>query len=106
MWRVSTQITGYPASARALNSHCDSGPASRPIRFQLEYVEAGSGGTRTFTFPAELSTGSQVFQLGLTGATWQDPKVQPTAWHLRVLGTRDEMLAAEKSYLWEKPAAK
>jgi hypothetical protein len=28
MCRVSTQITGKPASARALNSHCDSGPAS------------------------------------------------------------------------------
>ena len=26
--RVSTQITGKPASASALNSHCDSGPAS------------------------------------------------------------------------------
>jgi len=32
MCRVSTQITGKPASARALNSHCDSGPASSPIR--------------------------------------------------------------------------
>src|SRR5436305_14970396 len=32
MCRVSTQITGKPASASALNSHCDSGPASNPIR--------------------------------------------------------------------------
>src|SRR5664280_1942080 len=31
MCRVSTQITGKSASARALNSHCDSGPASSPI---------------------------------------------------------------------------
>ena len=30
--RVSTQTTGNSASARALNSHCDSGPASNPIR--------------------------------------------------------------------------
>src|SRR5215813_13047337 len=31
---VSTQITGKPASARALNSHCDSGPASNPTRLK------------------------------------------------------------------------
>ena len=30
--RVSTQTTGKLASASALNSHCDSGPASTPIR--------------------------------------------------------------------------
>jgi hypothetical protein len=34
MCRVSTQITGKPTSARALNSHCDSGPASNPIRLK------------------------------------------------------------------------
>src|SRR5690606_9514966 len=32
MWRVSTQITGRPASAMPLTSHCDSGPASIPTR--------------------------------------------------------------------------
>jgi hypothetical protein len=31
MCRVSTQTTGNSASVRALNSHCDSGPASSPI---------------------------------------------------------------------------
>jgi hypothetical protein len=31
---VSTQITGKPVSASALNSHCDSGPASSPIRLK------------------------------------------------------------------------
>src|SRR5215471_6716899 len=31
MCRVSTQITGNSAPARALNSHCDNGPASSPI---------------------------------------------------------------------------
>src|SRR5665213_3941420 len=35
MCRVSTQITGKPASASVLNSHCDSGPASSPIRLIL-----------------------------------------------------------------------
>jgi hypothetical protein len=32
--RVSTQTAGNSASARALNSHCDSGPASSPIRLK------------------------------------------------------------------------
>jgi hypothetical protein len=95
------QRTGYYFLIRLNNSG-----AARPIRFQLEFVEPGSGGTRTLTFPAELASGSHVFQLGLTGAPWQNPKAQPTAWHLRVLGAADEVLAIEKSYLWEKPAAK
>jgi hypothetical protein len=34
MCRVSTQITGKPISARAPKSHCDSGPASNPIRLK------------------------------------------------------------------------
>jgi hypothetical protein len=34
MCRVSIQITGKPASVSALNSHCDSGPASSPIRLK------------------------------------------------------------------------
>jgi hypothetical protein len=34
MCRVSTQITGKPASASALKSHCDNGPASGPIRLK------------------------------------------------------------------------
>jgi adenylate cyclase len=32
--RISTQITGKLASAKALNSHCDNGPASNPIRLK------------------------------------------------------------------------
>src|SRR5690242_6081389 len=32
MWRVSTQTTGSPASSKSVTSHCDIGPASRPIR--------------------------------------------------------------------------
>jgi hypothetical protein len=34
MCRVSTQIADKPASASALNSHCESGPASNPIRLK------------------------------------------------------------------------
>src|SRR5215469_4131703 len=38
MCRVSTQITGKPASARALNSHCDNGPG-----FQSDPLETVGG---------------------------------------------------------------
>ena len=61
MWRVSTQITGSPASANPFTSHCDSGPASSPIRaysspalFKKAMMASGSVATlvsRT-TFPA------------------------------------------------------
>src|SRR3974390_1252861 len=54
MCRVSTQITGKPASARVLKSHCDSGPASNPIRLKwyvglLSTCSKDSGSLATFT---------------------------------------------------------
>src|SRR6202035_3668010 len=52
MCRVSTQITGRSAAVNALTSHCDSGPASIPIRpkrtpseAKRAMMSAGSGGT-------------------------------------------------------------
>jgi hypothetical protein len=48
MCRVSTQITGSSASASALNSHCDSGPASSPIRLKW-----WTGFFRTYSDPAK-----------------------------------------------------
>ena len=54
MCRVSTQITGKPASAITLKSHCDSGPASSPIRLKwyegfVNTVSKASGSLATFT---------------------------------------------------------
>ena len=95
------QRTGYYFLVRLQNA-----AAARPVRFQLELIEPGTGASRTVVFPAELGAGSTVYQLGLTGPEWQDAKVQPTAWRLRVLGENDQALATEQSYLWEKPAAK
>src|SRR5271163_993089 len=57
--RVSTQITGKPASARALNSHCDSGPASNPIRLKVggvrEHLEQNFRLTHHLHFPNDLA---------------------------------------------------
>lgn len=76
------------------------------VQFQLQLIEQGSPASRTTAFPAELKSGSGIFQLGLTGPEWQDAKSQPVAWHLQILGADGRVLASEKSYLWEKPPAK
>lgn len=80
--------------------------AERKVQFQLQLIEQGSPTPHTTTFPAELKPGSAVFELGLTGPVWQNAKSQPVAWHVQVLADDGRVLASEKSYLWEKPAAK
>ena len=95
------QRTGYYFLVRLKNAG-----AARPVRFQLELIEPGNSPSRTLLFPANAASGATVFQLGLTGPEWQNAKLQPMAWQLRVLGPDDQVLASEKSYLWEKPAAK
>src|SRR5262245_1768724 len=56
MCRVSTQTTGSSASARALNSHCDSGPASNPISLEVvggvrQHRQESARFTRHLHFP-------------------------------------------------------
>jgi hypothetical protein len=72
----------------------------------LELIGQNWQEPRTTIFPVEIPAGTKAFQLGLTGPEWQDAKVQPMAWHLRVIGENGEPLATEKSYLWEKPPGK
>ena len=69
MCRVSTQITGSSAAVNALTSHCDSGPASIPIRpkdtpseVRTAMISAGSVGifrSKT-TLPASSITHTDV----------------------------------------------
>jgi hypothetical protein len=95
------QRTGYYFLVRLANPG-----AARKVQFQLQLFEEGAPAPRTVVFPAELKPGSGVFQLGLTGPEWQDPKSHPVAWHLQILADDGRVLVAEKSYLWEKPAGK
>lgn len=95
------QRTGYYFLVRLANPG-----AAQKVRFQLQFFEQGASALRTVAFPADLKSGPGVFQLGLTGPEWQDAKSQPVAWHLQVLAEDGRVLAAEKSYLWEKPAGK
>lgn len=93
------QRTGYYFLVRVANPG-----APQPVRFQLQLFEPGAAAARTVAFPAGLKSGSEVFQLGLTGPAWQDAKSQPVAWQLQILADDGRVLATEKSYLWEKPA--
>src|SRR6516165_5713021 len=69
MCRVSTQITGRSAAINPLTSHCDSGPASIPIRpkdtpseVRTAMISAGSVGTfcSKITLPASSTTHTDV----------------------------------------------
>ena len=94
------QRTGYYFLLRVANPG-----APLKVQFQLQLIEQGASVQRTSIFPAEIGSGSGVFQLGLTGPEWQAAKSQPVAWRLLIIATADgRVLASEKSYLWEKPA--
>jgi hypothetical protein len=95
------QRTGFYFLVRVKNPG-----AARKVTFQLQLIEQGAPTPRQTAFAGELGSGTSVFQLGLTGPEWQDAKSQPIAWHLQVLGDDGRVLVTEKSYLWEKPAAK
>jgi len=96
------QRTGYYFLLRVANPG-----APRQVQFQLQLIEPGASDPRTTIFPAEIGSGSRVFQLGFTGPAWQDAKAQPVAWQVLVLAADDgRVLATEKSYLWDNRAAK
>lgn len=76
------------------------------VKFKLQLILPSNTALQTFTFPAELRTGDSVLNLGLTGEDWPNPKANPVAWKLDVLGPDGRVLASEKSYLWEKPTDK
>ena len=80
--------------------------AELKVQFKLLLIEQGSPTPHPTIFPAALPPGSSVFELGLTGPAWQNAKSQPVAWQVQVLADDGRVLASEKSYLWEKPAAK
>jgi hypothetical protein len=80
--------------------------AARSLKASLEIITTAAAKTVNYTFSPELKHGDTVFHLGLTGADWPDPKINPVAWKLDLLDADGHVLASEKSYLWEKPAVK
>lgn len=80
--------------------------AARTVQARLELITSLHAKPVAHTFAPVLGTGDTVFHLGLTGADWTDPKGNPVAWKLELTDADGRLLASEKSYLWEKPAAK
>ena len=73
-------------------------------KFELQVITPTSPETKTFTFSADVTAGSPLYQLGLTGADWPDAKARPAAWRLRLLTADGRTLIGEQSFLWELPA--
>jgi hypothetical protein len=70
MCRVSTQIAGRPASAKALYSHCDSGPAFKPVAAgdcdrQVGLAGSGSADQYGVALLGEESAAGEIAQQGL-----------------------------------------
>ena len=91
---------GYYFLTRVKNS----GAALDGAKFSLQVIAPTDPRPKTFTFPATIGSGANVFNLGLTGAEWTDSKNPPVAWKLELLRGDGQVLASAKSFLWEKPA--
>jgi len=92
---------GYYFLVRVANS---GAPVAAHI--VLHVVTPDAATPRTFTFTTALPGKEAVFDLGLTGSDWPDPKVHAVAWRLDVADDTGRTLATGKSYLWDKPVGK
>ncbi len=95
------QRAGYYFLIRATNSG-----SLKSIKASLDVITAANAKPLSYAFSPELKSGDTMFQLGLTGADWPDPKLNPVAWKLELLDADGHVLVTEKSYLWEKPTTK
>jgi hypothetical protein len=93
------QRAGYYFLVRAANS---GAPVAVTVSVQM--ITPTDAKPRTYTFSTALKSGETVLNLGLTGIAWPDAKANPVAWKLDLLSADGQVLATEKSYLWEKPA--
>jgi hypothetical protein len=80
--------------------------AARAVKITVQLITPVDAKPKPYTFTADLKSGTTVLDLGLTGSDWPDAKANPVAWKMDILSADGATLATEKSYLWEKPAAK
>jgi hypothetical protein len=117
--RISEFFTGKePANGQTiLRTHADvragyyfltrvknAGAAIPDAKFSLRIIAPNNPETKTYVFPATLKAGASVFNLGLTGVDWTDPRNPPVAWKLELQRADGTVLASAQSFLWEKPA--
>jgi hypothetical protein len=91
--------TGYYFLARVKNS----GEAVEGAKLALHIITPDSPLPKVYSFDTPVPHGEHVFNLGLTGADWQDAETFPVAWRLVLLGAGGEEITAEQSFLWSKP---
>lgn len=82
--------------------------AGTPVaaRINLQIITVNSTKPVVHSFSAGLKSGETVLLLGLTGADWPDPTANPVAWKLELTDAGNQILATEKSFLWEIPPVK
>jgi hypothetical protein len=81
------------------------GAALADAKFSLQVITPNNPQPKTFVFPAAVGGGTNLFNLGLTGADWSQPKqAHPVAWRLDLLAGDGSTVATAQSFLWEKPA--
>jgi len=83
--------------AKAAAAHPDA-------KFVLQIITPASPDPTTHTFPAALTPGQTVCELGLTGTDWPDRKQHPVAWRLALVAADGTELAKRESFLWATPA--
>ncbi len=79
------------------------GPALSGTVFRLQVVTPAGPDPRVFTFSADVPAGSQVYDLGLTGADWPSQKIRPVAWKMELVGPDGRVVDARQSFLWAMP---
>lgn len=63
-------------------------------------LRPGKTEIETFDFPLKGAALQPVFELGLTGGDWPDPKANPTAWKVVLLDASGRELLSQQSFLW------
>jgi len=72
-------------------------------KFLLHIILPASPTPKVFIFSANAPLGTNLFELGLTGADWPLRSTRPVAWMLELVSADGHQLAAKESFLWSKP---
>jgi hypothetical protein len=118
--RISEYFTGKenPSGAILLRTHADqragfyflvriANPgAPVTVKIAMEVLTPTDTKPKNYSFTADLTTGSNLLNIGLTANDWPDAKANPVAWKIDFVAADGRVLAGTKSYLWENPLAK
>lgn len=95
------QRAGFYFLVRATNP---GAPTS--IKISVDVITPTDNKPKTYSFSADLKTGTTVLNIGLTANDWPDAKANPVAWKIELIADDGHVLTGEKSYLWENSSAK